>query len=411
MWAYVEEADMFVCTEMPEIIRSEAILNKMLAPFSHAAETSRLITRAYNGRSTRVCYRPDENGLMVTFRGSSAINLHVKSCIRPEKGDPGPWLEFLEYMFVNEKERKEIAKWCATIIARPDIRMPYGVLLVSEQQGIGKTTLGAHILAPLVGHSNVGFPAEKDILNDFNDWVANKRLVFVNEIYSGHSWKAYHSLKTVITDRDVTVNQKYMRSYVIENWTHVMACSNSMRALKMENDDRRWFYPEITETPWPNKKFIEFRHWVESGGLNIIRQWAENYGDYVGVSGRAPMTARKKEMIEGSRSEAQAEAVALAESLMDAEGACAMSMKDVVLWVRNSSQSKVFDSDYELRKSMLDSGLRSWPKRVRIDGRNQYVLMNEKMWDNLSRINGADPVKMMRAHIMRPGDLMNEERM
>ena len=69
MWAYVEEADMFVCTEMPEIMRSEAILNKMLASFSHVQDTCRLIVKAYQGRSTRVCYRPDVKGLKVTFRG------------------------------------------------------------------------------------------------------------------------------------------------------------------------------------------------------------------------------------------------------------------------------------------------------------------------------------------------------
>ncbi len=36
LWAYVEEADMFVCTAMPEIMRNEQILNKMLASFSPA---------------------------------------------------------------------------------------------------------------------------------------------------------------------------------------------------------------------------------------------------------------------------------------------------------------------------------------------------------------------------------------
>ncbi len=409
MWAYVEEADLFVCTEMPEILRSEPVLNKMLSAYSHVNDTTRLLVKAFSGRSTRICYRPDNPGLVVTFKGSSAINLHVPSSIRSVPGDPGPWLEFLQYLFVNSKERESVKRWCATLIARPEVRMGYGLLLVSEKQGVGKTTLGANVLAPLVGPTNVGFPGENDILGTFNDWMANKRLVIVNEIYSGSSWKAYHSLKSVITDRDLTVNQKYMRQYQIDNWCHVVACSNSMRALKMENDDRRWFYPEITEVPWTNAKFSEFRQWLGAGGLQIIRRWAENFPESVRPGDRAPMTDRKKELIEGSRSDAQREAAALAEMLKDRSGPCALTIKDVVGWVRASTQGKVFDSDYELRKVMQDVGVRCWPKRVKIAGRLQYALVNDSLWDLLCRSDDEDDMNEIRAHRVLPAQLMEHE--
>ena len=404
MWAYVEEADMFVCTEMPEIMRSEAILNKMLASFSHVQDTCRLIVKAYQGRSTRVCYRPDVDGLKVTFRGSSAINLHIPSNIRAIPGDPAPFLEFMGYMFVNEGECYDVLKWCATLIARPEVRMSYGLLLISERQGVGKTTLGAGILGPLVGEQNVGYPGENDVTSNFNEWVAHKRLAIVSEIYSGSSWKAYHALKSVITDKDITVNQKYMRQYVIENWCHVLASSNSMRALKMENDDRRWLYPEVTEAPWPKAKFEALRKWLAAGGLNIIRHWAEGFGDYVTQSERAPMTERKREMIEGSRSEAQQEAAALAEVLKDMGKPAGMLIKDVVGWVRMHAQGRVFDSDYELRRSMVEVGLTAWNKRIKVGGRLQYTVINDEL---LRQVQGSDnPLAVIRDHIVKAGDIM-----
>jgi hypothetical protein len=212
-WVYIEEIDSFICSEMPEIARSEAVLNKMCAPLSHVQDTARLIVKSYSGRITKVCYRPDCEGLNVTYRGSSAINLHVPTSIKAHAGDAGPFLDFMKYMFNDEEELKHVLKWCATLIARPSIRMGYGLLLISEQQGIGKTTLGAHILAPLVGLHNTSFPGENDITSAFNEWVAHKRLAVISEIYSGSSWRAYHALKSVITDREVTVNQKYMRQY------------------------------------------------------------------------------------------------------------------------------------------------------------------------------------------------------
>lgn len=407
MWSYVEEADAFICTEMPEILRSEAVFNKMVAGFSHVNDVARLVNRHYKGRSAKLCYRPDVKARLVDHKGANAINLHTPSNVRAAPGDPGPWLDFLRYMFVNDGERQQVERWCATLIARPEARMGYGLLLISERQGIGKTTLGAQVLAPLVGHNNVGFPGENDITSSFNDWVAHKRLAIVNEIYSGSSWKAYHALKSVITDHEVTVNQKYMRQYVVDNWCHVLACSNSMRALKMEMDDRRWFYPEVTEVPWKGGRFTEFRRWLQGGGLSIIKHWAEGYGDYVEPHERAPMTERKREMIEGSRSEGQRAAAALAEVLKDRTEPGALLLKDVIGWVRSSIQGRLFDSDYELRRAMAEVGLRPWGKRVKIGGWLQYVLCNDALFDEAQR--AEDPVAAIRERVVKPEQLMENE--
>ena len=292
--------------------------------------------------------------------------------------------------------------------------MAYGLLLISEAQGVGKTTLGSSILAPLVGVQNVSCPSESDINADFNGWVGQKRLAVVNEIYSGSSWKAYNALKSVITDTDVTVNEKYMRQYAIENWCHVLACSNSMRALKMENDDRRWFYPEVTEVPWPKDRFVAFRKWLNGGGLSIIKSWAENFEatsglSYVTPSERAPMTERKREMIEGSRSEAQAEASAIAETMKDEDRPLAVMIKDVVGWCRDHVQGKVFDTDYELRRAMTDAGAVAWSKRIKVSGRLQYAVINPQLLDLLQRAEIEEQNRLIRDNTVKPSDIMEKE--
>jgi hypothetical protein len=309
-------------------------------------------------------------------------------------------------MFPNPEERREMERWCATLIAKPGTRMEYGILLISEATGIGKTTLGSKILAPLVGLHNTGWPRETDIVeSSFNEWLANKRLVICNEIYSGHSWKAYHTLKSIITDREITVNQKYQRAYTTDNWAHIFACSNSMQALKMEQDDRRWFYPEVTEERWGKEKFISFYQWLDSGGLGIIKTWAEHYGDYIYPGDRAPMTERKKEMIDGSKSEAQLEAVALAESLLAFAKPAALAMKDIIFAIRNSVQGKVFDTDYEIRRAMSEAGARVYPKRIRIAGRMQYVLCNESLMPK-NRGESSTPEEQVVECLIKPNDLL-----
>jgi hypothetical protein len=378
MWSYVEESDLFVCIEMPEILRTEQVMNKMLSSFSHTNQTSTLIVKSYTGRSARLCYRPDINGKIVTDNTTSAINLHTPTHVKSSKGNPKPFLDYIDYMFPNVTERKEVLKWCATLIARPEVHMEYGMLLVSEKQGVGKTTLATSILSPLVGIQNVSFPTESQIVqSEFNGWIANKRLCVVNEIYSGHSWKAYNKLKSVITDRDIEVNEKYQKAYVIENWCHVFACSNSMKALKMEEDDRRWFYPEVTEDKWSREEFTKFHDWLKSGGLSIIKYWAENYGDYVSKGEPAPMTDRKRELIFSSRTEGQQEAVALSEAINRMEEPVALAMKDVIDWIRLSVQGRLFDSDNEIKKAMRETGVVWHDERAFINNRSQYFALNK----------------------------------
>lgn len=414
MWAYVEEADLFVCKDMPEILRSESVLNKMLASFSHVQNTTPIMVKSFRGRQSRLCYRPDVKGRIVTDKTTSAINLHTETNIKSVPGDVSPWIEFLDYLFIDDEEREQVKKWCATLIAKPEVRMEYALLLISEEQGIGKTTLGAKVLAPLVGYQNVGFPGEDQIVNsDFNGWVANKRLVVVGEIYSGHSWKAYNRLKGYITDKEIQVNEKYMKPYMIENWAHIVACSNSRKALKMEQNDRRWFYPQVTEERWPKHKFGEFYEWLESGGLQIIKHWAEAYGDYVAPGERAPETKIKKEMIRESRSDAQTELADLCEALNADEAIVSLSIKEVSQWLKDKL-GRVFDTDYELGKVMVESGFKKWPKRLKYASQMQAFYVSPAMLKNDVINGGLEAVKTLSSKAYGPEnevELKDKERL
>ena len=78
-----------------------------------------------------------------------------------------PWLEFVAYLVPNERERGEVLRWVATLLSKPEVRMGYSLLMVSERQGVGKSLLGT-ILADCVGRSNASSPGISDIMSDFN---------------------------------------------------------------------------------------------------------------------------------------------------------------------------------------------------------------------------------------------------
>lgn len=303
-WLHSVQPEVYIHKDWPNKIMTSTEFNSHVAPFSDVDDTARLVRKDGSSKSSLIKYDPSKASGIYGENGSY-INTHVgtEDTIKLEKGDVSPFVEFMEHLIVNDTDRLELMRWCATLIARPDVKMSYGVLLISETQGIGKSTLGEKILAPLMGRDNVSMPSEEDICGTtFNYWCAHKRLAVINEIYAGHSAKAYNKLKGIITDHTITVNKKFQAAYEIDNWVHIFACSNSMRALQLSFDDRRWLVPKVTEEKKEYAYWEKFNHWLlGEGGLGKIKHWAKEFlkkNEPVMPGVHAPWTETKGEIVE-----------------------------------------------------------------------------------------------------------------
>lgn len=311
-WYHTVSPEVFIHKSWPNRLMNAAEFNSYVRPFSDIDDTARLVRADFANKSRIMHYLPGApSGFYGTNQLGQFFNTYCEPPIKPaaqrKPNDAQPWLDFMEMLFPEELDRTEVMRWSATLIAKPSTKMTYGMLLVSEMQGVGKGTLGEKILAPLVGIDNVSFPNETDVVeSQFNSWIAHKRLAVVHEIYQGQSSKAYNKLKNIITDRYITVNRKHMATYEIENWLHVVACSNSMRALKLAFDDRRWYVPKITEEQRGNDYWLKLNDWLEKeGGLEIIMAWAHEWlldNRPVFPGANSPDSAAKREMIEESMS-------------------------------------------------------------------------------------------------------------
>lgn len=320
-WLHCVTPEVFVHRDWPNRILNAGEFDSKVAPFSHIVDTSRALKKEFSSKAAVLKYVPSEApGIYGGGKSGLYINTFCPSSVVAEEGDPDPWLEFIDALVPEEGDRIELLRWCATLIARPDVRMLYGALLISETQGIGKGTLGEKILAPLVGEINVSYPSEQEIVDsNFNYWIAHKRLAVVHEIYAGQSSKAYNKLKSSITDRYVTVQKKYQANYEIENWIHIFACSNSMRAMKLTMDDRRWFVPKLTEEKQSVDYWERLNRWlVSEGGLGVIRWWAQEWlrtNAAVERGAAAPWSALKRQIVEEGYSAGQSVVAKVLEGL------------------------------------------------------------------------------------------------
>ena len=327
-WGFVDTMGLFINRLIPAVALPANAFNNAMRPFSRGCgPLSGLLLPEFELHSGATAYRPGRPEII----GEDGLRLF--NCYRPGDikrivgGDVTFFLEFMEYLIPIKRDRDEVLRWMATLIAHPERRILYGILGISTKQGVGKDTL-ATIIRMLIGYRNCSNPSASHIITSaFHEWRVNKLLCVVSEIYEGDNWSAYNKIKTLVTERHQEGNLKFIGSHTVDCWVHFMLFSNSLRCLKIEDDDRRWLVPKITETPWPQDKFREFYDWfLIQGGLGTILDWALTFetkygGQYVLDGARAPETDAKKDLIETCRGPAETKAAEMVEELLASDQA------------------------------------------------------------------------------------------
>jgi hypothetical protein len=395
-WLWVESQDAFVNRQQPNILRKRAAFNSRVRSFSDVEDTARLFDRLEAPKCDGLAYEPGAPPGVVNVGGERLVNLYRPTDVKPIEGNPTPFLRFLTHLVPDRIDRKFVLRWITTLVACPWVKMSIANLGVSERQGVGKTTLG-EILARLVGLHNTSFPNEKEIVDSgFTSWIRNKRLVIINEIYPGrskNSRKMYDVLKERVTDPHVDVNEKYLKPHTISNHAHFLAFSNSTQALHLDDDDRRWFVPEVTETLRNKEYWDGFYAWWKNGdGLGIIYGWllklVEDPAYVVSTGERAPSSAAKKEMIADLMSDGERIAFDhgehVAELNTESETRPPEKLKKIVHavddvrdWVATRLQMSREDprlpSPLAIRRALVRAGLRE-PKLAKGEKRKRFPI-------------------------------------
>ncbi|TPG12866.1 hypothetical protein EAH87_17875 [Sphingomonas koreensis] len=403
-WIVANEGrPLFVGAHDRSRLYAEEGFNTLSRVFSDVDRTSTYFKhQAFASQVSGIAYEPGDQQGSIIVDGVRCVNMWVAPHIRPKPGDPQPLLDFFVHLFPDDKDRMAVMLWCATLIARPRVRMKYGLLMASVAQGVGKTTF-CEIMRIMVGERNCSAPSVKDVVeSQFNSWIVRKRMVFVNEIYEGSSSKAYQKLKSFITDQTLEANEKMIKTYSIKNWAHFILCSNAEVPLWVAESDRRFLVPKVTEQKKPQAYWETLYQWLASGGYSIIAQWADDYVQKHGgvkASDEAPITSRKLEMIEDSRSAEERAALDLAATVLAqyaVDGSRAMLViNEVVDWLTTTFRLKYALKPMLVRRWFRQAGLSISSSRLKIEGRATFVAatfpLDGKGWPEIS------------SHHVRPG--------
>jgi hypothetical protein len=138
--------------------------------------------------------------------------------------------------------------------------------------------------------------------------------------------------------------------------------------LHLDDEDRRWFVPRVTEKTQPLEYWQVLYAWLRDGGLRIIKQWAIDFlreTRPVAVGERAPASSAKQEVIFNSRSPGQRLVFDFVdyvkERLAKGEGPFVFSVHEIHEWVaakrRIEPTNKIMESALTIRTALRSAGL------------------------------------------------------
>jgi Family of unknown function (DUF5906) len=354
-WVRIQNIQHYAHISNPELSLNKDQFNMAVRPFSDVIDTSAALARFSGNICDKVTFMPSMPTGIVRLDGEYCLNQYVDRRLKPIKTNSTsdrtkPFWRFLEYLIPSQEERDVATSWIATLYAKPERRLAFGLLFLSKMQGVGKSTL-LNIVGELIGRKHVSFPGDAMIQGDFNGWLVNKRLVVVHEIYAGQSWKTYNRLKTLITDEFVEANNKHVANYTLPNWTHFMAASNSMEALRIEADDRRWYVPGMPEYLYDG--YNELRQWIRSGGLRYLAGEFADWNQFIRDGDQAPRTSAKTNLIDQSMPNDERLVLVMMERM---DPMVCVDVKELWLWLQKEANNRAFVSPQRICSLLAEHG-------------------------------------------------------
>ena len=209
----------------------------------------------HKGRKTYHCtdFFPslDPDVLPRRFRDGSDLNLFRGYTIprqKAVKGDARPVLDHLLRVWCNgrQAEYEYLLNWLAQVVQKPWDRTHICLVLVSKE-GAGKGIIVSLLFRILGRQCCLSEARKSNIFGDFNEALSCKTLVVLNELLWAGSHECGGIFKDMITDTEISINQKHQPHRVETCFQNYIVCTNNAWAVPASMEARRFFVLEPSE--------------------------------------------------------------------------------------------------------------------------------------------------------------------
>jgi hypothetical protein len=229
----------------------------------------------------------------------------------PVAGNVKPWLDHVERMIPDAKERTHILNVMAFKVQHPNRKINHAVLH-GGNPGSGKDTMWAPFFYAIGGQSlrNVSLVRNEEVTSQWG-YALETEVLVINELRQSEAKDRRaleNTLKPLIAapPEFLAVQRKGLAPYDMVNRLLVVSFSNERVAINLPSDDRRWFVAWSDAPRMSDAEGEVIWAWLESGGKSAVAAWLHQRDVSAFAPGATPMmTEAKAIMVEAGMSGAE----------------------------------------------------------------------------------------------------------
>jgi hypothetical protein len=212
--------------------------------------------------SGKTQYIPRNSQKVIFSQGTASVNTWSPPAYRNHPGVEGTaFTQFLRYVIPEAPEREVFLDWLAWNLQNEGRKASWAVMLYSEKQGTGKSTL-ADVMKALFGTQNTGrINGVNKLVGRFNKEVLDNKLVIVEEVEVKRGSSQANRLKSLVTEDSTMVEAKNMPIYLQDISCTFLMTTNHL-PLWLEESDRRFFILNFDHQGYANGG-PEYVHFIE----------------------------------------------------------------------------------------------------------------------------------------------------
>jgi len=201
----------------------------------------------------------------------NVLNLWRGFAVEPK---PGDWermkAHIAEIIAEGDATQMEyIMKWSAWAVQHPGEQAEVAMVFRGDK-GAGKGTF-AHALRRLFGQHGLSIANSKHLVGAFNAHLRNCLLLYADEAFWAGDKQGESTLKTLITEPVVMIEQKGVDAMQWRNRIHLIMTANAEWVVPASHDERRYAIFNVSNRRMKDEKYFASLHAdMANGGLSAM---------------------------------------------------------------------------------------------------------------------------------------------
>ncbi len=317
-YLYCNTQEKFMHIDHGFFLSEKGYKNAMRRVLGNANGVNEWFANPNNIQVDRITFDPKLPHGFNEIDGTTYFNEYKPHNPRRVEGDPKPFLDHMEYLVDCDLNRKNMIQRLAYVVQKPGHKIKSALLLFSEAEGVGKTTL-YKIIQYAIGAQYCTQVQQHEVAGRFNTWSRNKLVVAIEEIAikGDHQKRTLNmdKFKFLITEDVIRIEEKNDKPYDIPNNLFIMMFSNNPAPITISKESRRYHIWNVEHKKKPVSYYNNLYSWLDKDGYAIIYDYLMKV-DLTGFEpdGDPPKTKYFRELVDRTQNPVEIELDLLYES-------------------------------------------------------------------------------------------------